>query len=180
MSADPDAPAEMPGVEEIHAAFVEAQRQYRAERDAALAKQGYWPDRSPAPLDVLAKVAQALFAPILAEKERERDVAKGQAALATEVLQKEWAAHRETLGRALAAEAALAKAVVFEFGEHHYVESRGDGTWAVKNGGCVLNVDGVWEYEPNPSNRTDEFIARTRFDRDDAFRRAAAIRAEGV
>lgn len=81
--------------------------------------------------------------------------------------------------RALAAEAALAQATVFDIGNHRTIESRGGGKWAIKDGGCVLSVDGVWEYEPNPSNRTDEFIARTRFDRDDAFRRAAAIRAEG-
>lgn len=74
--------------------------------------------------------------------------------------------------RALAAEAALAKAVVFEIGEHQFVESRGDGTWAIKNGGCVLNVDGVWEYEPSPSNRTPEFIARTRFGLAEAMARA--------
>lgn len=108
-----------------------------------------------------ARAILDLFAPILAEKQKPT------------VALNHWKA------RALAAEAALAKAIVFEVGEHHFVESRGDGTWAIKNGGCVLNVDGVWEWEPSPSNRTDEFIARTRFDRDDAFRRAAAIRAQG-
>lgn len=69
MSAD-TAPAAMPGEEEIHAAMLEAQRVFRAERDAKLAGQGLWPDRSPAPLDVLARAILALFAPILAEKER--------------------------------------------------------------------------------------------------------------
>lgn len=88
--------AEMPGVEEIHAAFVEAQRQYRAERDAALAKQGYWPDRSPAPLDVLAKVAQALFAPILAETERA--TVKRIAQVASEVAAQAGVGASETAG----------------------------------------------------------------------------------
>lgn len=86
---------------------------------------------------------------------------------------------RKLEARALAAEAALEKAVVFDLGNHQTIESRGDGRWAIKDAGCVLNADGVWEYEPNPSNRTDDFIARTRFDRDDAFRRAADIREQG-
>ena len=150
-----------------------------------------------------ARAILALFAPILAEKER-RDAAEAKraefeawledlaenppppndalkklfadyhaAAIKSLVSEADWEA------RSLAAEAALAKAVVFDLGQNTTVESRGDGAWAVKNGGSVLNVDGVWEWEPSPSNRTDEFIARTRFDREDAFRRAAAIRAEG-
>jgi hypothetical protein len=46
---------------------------------------------------------------------------------------------------------------------HIYLESRGKGGWVVTDGSGVLNSDGEFEYEPLPSNRDDEFIARTRF-----------------
>lgn len=40
-----------------------------------------------------------------------------------------------------------------------------DGTkWAVKWMDRVLGKDGEWEWEPSPSNRDDEFMARCRFD----------------
>lgn len=35
--------------------------------------------------------------------------------------------------------------------------------WSVTCQGNVLTKDGYWEYEPKPSDRTDEFIAATRF-----------------
>ena len=35
--------------------------------------------------------------------------------------------------------------------------------WAIVGDGSVLNKDGLWEYEPMPSSRTDEFRARTRW-----------------
>lgn len=41
-----------------------------------------------------------------------------------------------------------------------------DGTikWKVVNiGGSVLNTDGQWEYEPMPSSRTAEYLARCRY-----------------
>jgi hypothetical protein len=40
-----------------------------------------------------------------------------------------------------------------------------DGTvrYAVTRGGWVANRDREWEYEPIPSSRDDDFIARTRF-----------------
>lgn len=44
------------------------------------------------------------------------------------------------------------------------VSWRSEGKWAVTTFGQVLNSSGEWEYEPQPSNRTDEFIKRTRFD----------------
>ena len=47
--------------------------------------------------------------------------------------------------------------------------------WAVLCGGSVLNEDGEWEYEPTSSSRDDDFIARTRFDLDDAWSRAEAV-----
>jgi hypothetical protein len=50
------------------------------------------------------------------------------------------------------------------------IASRGHGKWAVTDRfQNVLNRDQEWEHEPMPSNRTDEFIARTRFSLDEAF-----------
>lgn len=52
------------------------------------------------------------------------------------------------------------------------VRQRGDYVkWAVRNGlGLCLSRDGIWEIEPRPSSRDDDFIARTRYDSlDDAF-----------
>lgn len=43
------------------------------------------------------------------------------------------------------------------------IEGRGNGAWAICNLGSVMNGSREWEYEPSPSNRSDEFIARTRF-----------------
>jgi hypothetical protein len=63
--------AGLPSEEEIHVAMFEAQRAFRAVRDADLAKQGYWPDRSPAPLDVLARAILDLIRPAFEAKERE-------------------------------------------------------------------------------------------------------------
>jgi hypothetical protein len=75
---------------------------------------------------------------------------------------------------------ALAAATKFEFNPHgidagHPVETvsaeyRGHGLYAVTSlGGKVLNKKGSWEYESSPSNRTEDFIARTRFPRDEAI-----------
>lgn len=35
--------------------------------------------------------------------------------------------------------------------------------WAVCKYGSVLNKQSEWEFEPQPSGRTDDFLARTRF-----------------
>jgi len=35
--------------------------------------------------------------------------------------------------------------------------------WAIVSGNAVLNHDAEWEHEPLPSNRSDDFIARTRW-----------------
>lgn len=47
------------------------------------------------------------------------------------------------------------------------IEERGqrDGSvrWVVNDAGFVLNARREWEYEPLPSSRGDDFIARTRF-----------------
>ncbi len=48
-------------------------------------------------------------------------------------------------------------------------------TWAVRWLGRCLNSDGRWEFEPQPSSRTDDFLARTRWSRNEALRRAAAL-----
>jgi hypothetical protein len=64
------------------------------------------------------------------------------------------------------------------YGRHHSdrvcIESRGDDLWAIVRLGLVLNQDGEEEYEPLPSNRSDEFIARTRFTLFEAVPRALA------
>ena len=52
------------------------------------------------------------------------------------------------------------------------VESRGEIAWAITEGFSVLNRDGLWEYEPLPSNCSDEFIERTRFTFEEAMERA--------
>jgi hypothetical protein len=39
----------------------------------------------------------------------------------------------------------------------------GKTMWAVRNGFGCLNADGEFEYEPMPSSRDDEFLARCRF-----------------
>jgi|GEM_PF-2936874 len=36
--------------------------------------------------------------------------------------------------------------------------------WAVRRDGMVLNKQGEWETEPQPSNRSDDFLERCRFD----------------
>jgi hypothetical protein len=35
--------------------------------------------------------------------------------------------------------------------------------WAIRESGSVLAKDGEWEFEPNPSSRTPEFLERTRW-----------------
>jgi hypothetical protein len=53
------------------------------------------------------------------------------------------------------------------------VQERGKGRWCISNGfSDVLNADGEWEFEPMAANRDEEFIERTRYDRDGAIRRA--------
>lgn len=57
----------------------------------------------------------------------------------------------------------------------HYaikVAYRGDGLWAVIEGGYCLGADGVWDYEPNAGSREDAWLATHRFDRDTALRLA--------
>lgn len=57
------------------------------------------------------------------------------------------------------------------------VEASGHGRWAVRNMSRCLNKSGEWEYEPQPSSRTSEWLDTVRWDNvDDAI--AAAKEAE--
>jgi len=55
------------------------------------------------------------------------------------------------------------------------VEYRGKGKWAVLNVGRTLTVDGDWEEEPRPSSREDNYLARCRFELEDALRLAQEV-----
>ena len=48
-------------------------------------------------------------------------------------------------------------------------------TWAVRKRGWCLNADYEWVLEPIPSDRDDAFLRRTRWNRDEALRRARII-----
>jgi hypothetical protein len=72
----------------------------------------------------------------------------------------------------------LSRAVKFEIDEERevYVTARkqrdGSKLWVVERLGLVLNSDCEFEYEPMPSSRTDDFIARTRFSLEQALQLA--------
>jgi hypothetical protein len=53
------------------------------------------------------------------------------------------------------------------------VQKRSEGKWAVCQHGFCLNETGQWEFERLPSNRGDDFLARTRFSFDVAMRLAS-------
>lgn len=64
----------------------------------------------------------------------------------------------------------LERAVRFQVGEDVYVEKRGEDAWCVSVfGGTVLDRDLQQHCEPMPSNRTDEFVAATRFSLSEAM-----------
>lgn len=44
-----------------------------------------------------------------------------------------------------------------------FIEERGENSWALKIQNECLAKDGTLEYEPSPSNRSDDFIKRCRF-----------------
>ena len=58
------------------------------------------------------------------------------------------------------------------------IESRGKHTWAIVDMGVVLNRNGEWEDEPHPSDRNEAFIARTRFQLDEAWELAQTLRSD--
>ncbi|MER6367154.1 hypothetical protein ABT255_02035 [Streptomyces mirabilis] len=49
----------------------------------------------------------------------------------------------------------------------------GEDLWAVVHIGACLAAGGAWEYEPPPSLRNDNWLARCPFSRKEALRRAA-------
>ena len=70
----------------------------------------------------------------------------------------------------LVAEILSKYATRFEIAEDIAIEKRGKDLWCVSVfGGTVLDRDLNRHYEPMPSSRTEEFIAATRFDLDEAF-----------
>lgn len=100
--------------------------------------------------------------------------ATGMALLGTNWLLKH-APHR--LKSAQAAEAGEALPVlVYDAGNERRIEAakQRDGSvkWAVRRDGSCLARDGMWEYEPMPSSRDDEFMARCRFSSVDEARAA--------
>lgn len=64
------------------------------------------------------------------------------------------------------------------------VEETAPGRWAVRRGKRCLDRDGVWEWEPIPSERDADLLARCRFDLDTALdmaRRAAPeLKSNGI
>jgi hypothetical protein len=60
--------------------------------------------------------------------------------------------------------------------DHHTfaitVEYRGTGKWAVLRSRWCLGTDGEWDFEMQPSDREDEWLAAHRFDLDTALRLA--------
>lgn len=68
-------------------------------------------------------------------------------------------------------------------GAYIYVERRKqpeDGSsWAIVRGKACFTKEGIWESEPMPSNRTDGFLARARYDSlEDALGMAMALQAK--
>lgn len=43
------------------------------------------------------------------------------------------------------------------------IQLDGSSLWSVNHHGNVLNKDGEWEWEPQPSSRDTEFLKRCRF-----------------
>lgn len=77
----------------------------------------------------------------------------------------------------------LRRALSFRFDSHLTIVHRGSTGWAVSTGTATVNSDLENEYEPMPSSRTDDYIARTRFSLPRAFEIAQAYveqeKAEG-
>lgn len=67
------------------------------------------------------------------------------------------------------------KAIAFRINDDFTIESRGFGAWVISSGSAVWNTFNEWEYEPRPSSRPDDFIARTRFSFAEAWRIATSL-----
>lgn len=52
----------------------------------------------------------------------------------------------------------------FDFNGDYSIDLVGENKFAVRNSRYRLNHDGIWEFEPMNSHRTDEFLARCTFD----------------
>ena len=76
--------------------------------------------------------------------------------------------------RAERAETLLSTASEFRLPHGLVIQKRGANQWAITDDCSVLNANGRWEFEPHPSNRDEEFIARTRFTLDEALEHAEA------
>jgi len=76
--------------------------------------------------------------------------------------------------RAERAETLLSAAFEFRLPHGLIIQKRGTNQWVILYGCSILNANGGWEFEPLPSNRDEEFIARTRFTLDEALGRAEA------
>lgn len=64
----------------------------------------------------------------------------------------------------------ISTAIAFEISPDVVVEKRGNDTWCVKIfGSTVLDKNLQRHHEPMPSNRSDEFISKTRFTLDTAI-----------
>lgn len=59
------------------------------------------------------------------------------------------------------------------------VRTDGSVLWSIVWIGYVFNKGGEWEYDPLPSSRDDEFLARCRWDSFDAAVAMAKIAAQG-
>ncbi|NDV52739.1 hypothetical protein [Salipiger sp. PrR003] len=71
----------------------------------------------------------------------------------------------------------LAMATRFQVDAELRIEKRGEDSWAVcSDSGACLNTDYELEYEPSPSNRDEEFIARARYTLAGAFQQITAFR----
>jgi len=55
------------------------------------------------------------------------------------------------------------------------LRNREEGLWSVSVGSCVVSSAGRTEFDSIPSERTDDFLARTRFTLNDAMQVARAF-----
>lgn len=67
----------------------------------------------------------------------------------------------------MSADIASLRIAAYDAGEDVRIEAAkqtsGTTLWAVRRHGACLAADGKWEYEPLPSSRDDDFLARCRY-----------------